>query len=176
MNPIPPTRRVVVLRASRDTLVLIACTVGVTLALSHAVRHRPAPAPEAQQQVWAGQLAGVSPDAGGKAEPMTSESMVVPKATLALPIPPKTGGKTQPCDAPPCQIKAAVPVPPTRQKLAMADPAPAQPARPADATQPKDHDKRFGLSDLNPMRHLPDAVRKPFNYAGTKISGWIDWF
>ena len=180
-----PTRRIVVLRASRDTLTLIACTIGVTLALAYAVRQHPAsvaatPAPALQ--VWAGQLAEVSPDPAVplRPEPMTSESMVVPKAAMVLPPAqplPHPPGRT-PCDGAACSAKVSgVPVPPARQRVAALDPAaapklgaePAQPARPP-------RDKRIGLSDLNPLHHLPDAVRKPFSYAGNKISGWIDWF
>ncbi len=119
---------------------------------------------------------------------MTSASLVVPKAALALPpAQPASSApratKPLPCDAQPCPARSAAPLPPARQKLAAVDAEPAK-ANPAPAQAPiskstqtvKEHEKRFALSDLNPLPHLPDAVRRPFSYAGTKISGWIDRF
>ncbi len=192
MTSSPPTRRTVVIKANRDTLVLLACTVTVTLALSYGVHQRAAsPLPQPAQQEWAGRLADVLPDFAVTSEPMTSDSLVVPKAALALPAPPaapqRAGIKPQACDTPPCLAKAAVPLPPTRQKLATAGaeivksgseagsasgaiPKPDAP----EPSAPKRKSQSFALGDLNPLHHLPDTVRRPFSYAGTKITGWID--
>lgn len=184
---IPPSRRIVVLRASRDTLVLVASTLCVTFALAYAVRQHPGPvATQPEQQVWAGQLAEVAPETVAPARPetLTSASLTVPKAALALPPLPTAAppaAKTPACATQPCPVKTAAPMPPARQKLAMVDgeTAKAVPATTSErkaAKETKAGDRRFGLSDINPLPHLPDSVRKPFSYAGAKISGWMDWF
>lgn len=184
-------------KANRDTLVLLACTVAVTLALSYGVHRRPvSPLPQPAQRDWAGRLADVLPDLASMPEPMTSDSLVVPKAALALPAPPaalpRAANKPQTCENPPCPAKTAVPLPPTRQKLATTGvdsgkPVPEAAAAKAGAAKsvatgseapepsaPKRKSQSFALGDLNPLHHLPDTVRRPFSYAGTKISGWID--
>ena len=108
MSVVPPPRRPIVLKASRDTLVLLAAASAVTLAIGSSVRsHSAAPQdPHAQQVVageWAGQLAELSPDqttAPTPVEPLTSDALTVPKAAMALPLAPRPAlpAKPRACD------------------------------------------------------------------------------
>ena len=169
-------RRTVVIKASRDTLLLIACAVSATLAISYAVHTRPASVSVAEvappQQEWAGTLADVTTQSKSvqPAETMTSASLVVPPAALSLPKEPSRAAPQKPraCDPAPCVVKpgAQLPLPPVRQKPAAVETAAVQTPVPA-----KDEASLVGR--LNPLNHLPDAVRHPFDYAGNTVSGWM---
>ena len=168
-------RRTVVIKASRDTLLLVACAVAATLALSYAVHTRPAPVPVAEvapvKQQWTGSLADVtSPRTSVPSETMTSASLVVPTSALSLPKePPRTAPqKTKACDSTLCVAASVVqpPLPLARQRLVVVDNVGVQPAMPV-----RDKDGFGGR--LNPLNHLPDAVRHPFDYAGSTVTGWI---
>ncbi|MCX8254425.1 MAG: hypothetical protein OTI36_10630, partial [Beijerinckiaceae bacterium] len=110
----------IVIRTSRETLGLVAAATAMTFAMSYAVhsKHDAQVAAQASSQValvaedatpqedWAGHLAEVTPAAAPTpAEPMTSASLTVPKAQLALPsaMGPKVTPKPRPCVEPqPC--------------------------------------------------------------------------
>ena len=89
----------IVIRTSRETLGLVAAATAMTFAISYAVhsKHDAQVAAQASIQValvaedatpqedWAGHLAEVTPAAAPTpTEPMTSASLTVPKAQLAL--------------------------------------------------------------------------------------------
>lgn len=176
MSSVPPPRRPVVLKASRDTLMLLAAAGAATLALAYSVHNRPAPdAPQGQttEQAaageWAGQLAELSPTqavAPEPAEPLSSAALTVPSAAMALPAPPKTAAKTRSCEGAACAIAkpAAVPMP-ARRAQASAAPASPKPVREASL-----------LARLNPLNRLPDMVKRPFASAGNTIAGWVSRF
>ena len=173
--------RRVVIRANRETLALVfgACTA--TFAIAYGLHGKPAetqvPAAVASanpQQDWTGHLADVPPNATTTApasEPLSSDSLTVPKAQLALPgMPAKP--KARPCDGgpTPCPAaKVAAPVPPVRKQVAATTPSPAQ------ARAEKEHGL---MATLNPLNHLPDmaTVKRPFAYAGDTVSGWFKRF
>ena len=172
-------RRTVVIKASRDTLLLVACAVSATLALSYAVHTRPAAITVAEvatpQQVWVGALSDVTTQTKPvqPTETLTSASLVVPPAALSLPKEPSRTMPQKPraCDLAPCSTKAtaSLPLPPVRQKPASIESVSVQ-TTPAP-TPAKDDGSLAGR--LNPFNHLPDAVRHPFDYAGSAVSGWI---
>ncbi len=176
--------KTIVIRTSRETLGLVVAATAVTFALATAVHSKheadisaPAPlqqvelaAPEASpQEDWAGHLADVTPAAApAPAEPMTSASLTVPKAQLALPMVPKTLPKQRPCVEPQsCALKA----------LAAASSSQAAGHRQAMAAEraqaAREHHSLIGM--LNPLNHLPDmaTVSRPFTYAGGAVTGWF---
>ena len=172
-------RRTVVIKASRDTLLLVASAVSATLAISYAVHNRPAPmavaGPVPVQREWAGTLADVAsqPPSAQPPETLTSASLVVPSAALSLPKDPSRPAslKARACD-PACLAKTGtpLPVPPARQKPAVVETVSVQTPPPAP-TPTKDSGSLVGR--LNPFNHLPDSVRHPFDYAGSTVTGWI---
>ena len=173
----------IVIRTSRETLGLVVAASAVACALAGAVHSKhdtqtAAAAPVQQvasvaqdaspQEVWAGHLAELTPAAAPTpAEPMTSASLTVPKAQLALPLPmvPKSPAKPRPCVEPqPCALKALAASPQAaarRQAIA------------AEKAQAREHRSLIGM--LNPLNHLPDmaTVSRPFTYAGGAVSGWF---
>lgn len=171
----------IVIRTSRETLGLVAAATAMTFAMSYAVhsKHDAQVAAQASSQValvaedatpqedWAGHLAEVTPAAAPTpAEPMTSASLTVPKAQLALPsaMGPKVTPKPRPCVEPqPCALKAlaATSTPVRRQAAA--------------AAAEKQHPHRSLVGMLNPLNHLPDMsmVSRPFTYAGGAVSSWF---
>lgn len=176
MSSVLPPRRPIVLKASRDTVVLLAAVGAMTLALAYSVHNRPAPAPPAQTTAgeWAGQLAELpSPQAAAPApaEPLSSDALTVPKAAMALPVPPRTpaavvAAKPRACDGAPCpalpaaKTAAALPAAPSRRPA-----APPAPLREATLVE-----------TLNPLNHLPAVVTRPFASAGDTIAAWVKRF
>lgn len=163
-TPMPPKR--IVLKANRDTLMLVAAASAATLALAASVHSRPQPDPthsvvEAPQQDWTGDLAELVPASTEptEQEPLTSASLTVPKSALALPNPP-TRAKAKPCDVGPC--------PTSRPAALRTQAARAEAAR----ASRKDHSL---MARLNPFNHL-DTLQKPFVYAGNSISNWLHSF
>ena len=184
MASIASVSKTIVIRTSRETLWLVAAATAVTFAMAYAVHSKhdaqvaaPAAAPAAliaqdatPQEDWAGHLAEVTP-AGTPtpAEPMTSASLTVPKAQLALPMSmvPRVAARPRPCFEPqPCALKtlsaSSTQAPPHRQ---------AAGEEKAPATRP--HRSLVGM--LNPLNHLPDmsTVSRPFTYAGGAVSNWF---
>ncbi len=182
-----PVRRrsIVLFRASRETVVLLASATAFTLVLAHAAHRRPEPAPagpQVVQQGWTGQLADVAIDAPRASEPLTSASLVVPSAALPAPVVVPASGTTPPaanvaaarqpasakarsCDLPSCAPIKLGPQPvatPALKQVASAEPA-----------RPRSEDGAGLIGKLNPLKHLPDAVRHPFDYAGDAVSSWI---
>ena len=174
MANIVGTPKKVVIRTSRETLGLVVAATAMTFALSYAVHSKhdaPAPvaAPATQEaalprQDWAGHLAEVSPAvAPAPSEPMTSASLTVPKAQLALPAVPKLVAKPRPCPESPCAVKAAPSAAAGKRQVAAA------------GEQPRHEPKKSLIGMLNPLNHLPDmsAVGRPFTYAGGAVTGWF---
>ena len=176
MSPVLPPRRPIVLKASRDTLVLLAAAGTMTLAIAYSVHNRPVSESQGTEQVaageWAGQLADLSPSqaaAPAPAEPLSSDALTVPKAAMALPVAPRPALSARPraCDGTPCppSVKAAsgAAAAPTLRRQAVA----ALPARVREASL---------VERLNPLNHLPAAVTQPFASAGDTIAGWVKRF
>lgn len=181
MSSLVPPRRTIVLKTSRDTLVLLAAASAMALAIGYSVHNRPpADATPASEQVaageWTGQLASLAPSEAAKtapAEPLSSDALTVPKAAMALPAPPRPAtapAKPRLCDGLPCP-------PPARTAAAatvIGAPAPAR--KPTGATHPQPI-REAGLMDrLNPLNHIPDMVKRPFASAGDTIVGWVRHF
>ena len=173
--------RRVVIRANRETLALVCGACALTFVIAYGLHGRPVEAPATQvvaapppQQDWTGHLADVPANATvttGPAEPLSSDSLTVPKAQLALPAMPSKP-KVRPCDTGPlpCPVaKAVAPVPPAR-KVAT--------ATPTMASQAKAEKEHGLLNTLNPLNHLPDmsTIKRPFAYAGDTVSGWFKRF
>ena len=170
--------RTVVLKAKRETVLLVCAATSLTFALAYAIHSKPEadPHPATEQvlqkpvgQVWAGQLASLAPDgvAPSAAEPMSSASLVVPKSQLSLPsvVVVRSPVRPRTCEETPCATKAPLPVRPLRNQAAAAQP-----------TDPVRQANRPGLmATLNPLNHLPDAttLRRPFSYASDTVSGWF---
>ncbi len=173
MSAVPP-RRPVVLKASRDTLVLLAGATALTLAIGYSVHSRPATdtafatAELTAAGGWAGQLAELSPAAKPNlGEPLSSAALTVPKAAMTLPVPPRIASSTTAaavkprlCDGPAC---------PPAKPAAAPGAAVRRPATPAlrEASL---------MERLNPLNHLPDMVKRPFASAGDTIVGWAKRF
>ena len=177
MSSVVPPRRPFVLKASRDTLVLLAAATGLALAIGYSAHNRPMPdiAKQATEQAvageWTGQLAALAPTdatATAPSEPLSSDALTVPKAAMALPTPPRPATpKPRPCDGASCPTPArtagAVTATPTPNRRA---PAPhLQPVREASL-----------MERINPLNHLPDVVKRPFASAGDTIAGWVRRF
>lgn len=169
VNPASGPRRIV-LRANRETLVLVAAACGATFTLSYAIHIRPSETAAvesvAPQREWAGHLAEILPDQSQRTstEPMTSASLVVPKSALAWPTV-QARSRFRTCEGgATCNGKVTAPVPHAR------------PSRVEVATE--DTSERSLVGRLNPLNHLPNmsALSRPFAYAGNAISGWIDRF
>ena len=191
MGSFASASRTIVIRASRDTLSLVAAAATLTFALAYVVHSKhdaqlPVAAPAALQQPgqplqtqlqqaqqkpqqdWAGHLAELVPPTDTMpSEPMSSASLVVPKSQLALPaLPGKPAAKTtRPCLDQPCAAKA--PLPPLRRQPADVRKADAPPAP-----------RKNLLGMLNPLTHLPDVsvIGRPFVYAGGAVTGWFKRF
>lgn len=162
------------MRASRETIVLIAVAGAMTFVLArHAgtvapsaaesrTAQAPSAAPAEPRKVWTGELAQVTPaTVATPVEPMSSASLVVPKSALALPATPrKAATKVAVTPAPPVRVQVA------SNTLVVA-------SRATEA--PRDSSL---LHALNPMNHLPDlsTIRRPFASAGETISGWMRHF
>ena len=102
MSPVLPPRRPFVLKASRDTLMLLVAAGAMTLAIAYSVHNRPAlQSPVAEQTAvgqWAGQLADLTPQqttSSAQAEPLSSDALTLPKAAMALPAAPKNRSYTK---------------------------------------------------------------------------------
>ena len=182
MSNLASASRTVVIRASRDTLSLVAAASAMTFALAYAIHTKhdrliPAPLPALEtrapepQQDWAGHLAELAPaTAAAPSEPMSSAALVVPKAQLALPPLPKASTKSmRPCppDAscvPIAKAPTSSPAAPPRRLVAAADKANAA-----------DKPGKTLVGMLNPLNHLPDmtAVGRPFASAGGAVAGWF---
>ena len=180
----PYPKGTVLLKAKRETLVLLASVAAMTFAVSYVVHKRPiaeqASVP-VQHQVWAGQLSDVSTDTAvvKQAEPMTSASLVVPTSAVALPapqtppraIPAPTVKPAKPCEGAACTIKAGGP---SKQVATLAPVNGPTPNQTLGATTKANRKESLSLlTKLNPMNHLPDAVRHPVDYANDTFSGWM---
>ena len=171
-----PPRRPIVLKASRDTLVLLAAAGAMTLAIAYSVHNHPAAEGPNMAQVtggeWAGQLAELSPNAvaaPAPSEPLSSDALTLPKAAMALPTPPKavTSTKSRTCDGVSC---------PATSKTIAANAAVAPPRRIAAAAPPAPLREASLVEKLNPLNHLPAAVTRPFASASDTIVGWVKRF
>ena len=169
--------RTVVIRASRETIGLVAAASAMTFALAYAVHSKQqpqgfgAPAPVAQQQQdWTGHLADLTPTSteAAPAEPMSSAALVVPKSQLALPsMSVRPLARPRVCGDGPCPAKPGAAA---ARRMADAD-APGKGSHAGES-------KNTLLSRLNPLNHLPDVsvIARPFAYAGNTLSGWIKRF
>lgn len=172
------SHRHIVLKARLETVLIAIVAGGLVLGVAYTGRSRsPEPvqsdpgAAEPGKPDWTGKLADLGPDQTPKMQPLTSASLVVPKSTLALPAKTKAAAKSTPkpcadeaCDA----AKATAPTVAGREKdkvVASANREPAAKAPSGDL-----------LKRLNPLNHIPDAVRRPFALAGDTVSGWIKHF
>ena len=177
--------RRVVIRANRETIALVLGACALTFVIAYELRGRAtepssttivAAAPP--QQDWTGNLADVPQNAtttAPAAEPLSSDSLTVPKSQLALP-PTPAKAKVRPCDLGPvpcatgtATAKIAAPVPPVRKQAATA------PTMVAQAKAENDHGL---MSTLNPLNHMPEmsTIKRPFIYAGDTVSGWFKRF
>jgi hypothetical protein len=169
--------RTVVIKAKRETVLLLVAASSLTFALAYAIHSKPEadlhPVEQVQQkpapQIWAGQLASLAPDhvPSPAAEPMSSASLVVPKSQLSLPVvavvrPP---ARVRACDDASCAAKTPLPVRPVR----------AQAAATQSAAVARTPGKQGLMATLNPLNHLPDAttLKRPFSYASDTVSGWF---
>lgn len=170
------TPRRVVIRANRDTLALLGGACALTFVIAYGVHRRSAVSPPemesaAEHQGWTGHLAEIEPmaTADAKPEPLSSESLTVPKAQLALPVSP-VKPKGRPCESSvPCLSRSSTPVVlPVRRQV---------PATRASHTASQQNDNGL-LHALNPLNHMPDmsVVKRPFTYAGDVVAGWIKRF
>ncbi len=177
MNSVIPPRRPIVLKASRDTLVLLAAAGAMTLALAYSVHNRPvAEGPSTTQASageWAGQLAELPPTqaaAPAQTEPLSSDALTVPKAAMALPIAPRAAlpAKPRTCDSAPCPLPA--------KTTAAAGTPMALPRRATNPSAPARLREASLVDKLNPLNHLPAAVTRPFASASDTIVGWVKRF
>ena len=176
MSSVLPPRRPIVLKASRDTLVLLAAVGAMTLAIAYSVHNHPAAGGPSTEQVavgeWAGQLADLSPSpvaAPAPSEPLSSDALTLPKTAMALPAIPKAVTSTKPriCDGVSC---------PTIAKTIAGNAAVAPPRRIAAAAPPARLREASLVEKLNPLNHLPAAVTRPFASASDTIVGWVKRF
>ncbi len=184
MRPVLPPRRSIILKANRDTLVLIAAAGAMTLAIANSVHTRPAPATlqgqtggttteQAAAGEWAGQLADLTPNqvaSTAPAEPLSTAALTLDKAAMALPASPRPApalpSKPRICDGAPC---------PPPVKAAAAGTAAAAPPRHPPAVTPPAREASL-VEKLNPLNHLPEMVKRPFASAGDTIAGWVKRF
>lgn len=162
----------IVIRTSRETIVLCVAACAMTFALGYAVhsKHGPGETPRAVTQDWTGHLADVAPVVAASSERITSASLVLPKEQLALPkIDMRPLANLRFCDGESCRAKPLAPLPPARQD--------AGPREPVKVAYHEEQESRPGLlSRLNPLNQVPAVIRKPFAYAGDTVSGWIKRF
>ena len=128
MSSVLPPRRPIVLKASRDTLLLLAAAGAMTLAIAYSVHNHPLSDGPGTEQVadgeWTGQLADLSPNQAATpapAEPLTSDALTVPKAAMALPAAPKATPPAKPAPAKARPVRAPPgpsPSLPSRSRLA----------------------------------------------------------
>ena len=174
MSSVVPPRRTIVLKADRDTLMLLAAASGLALAIGYSVHSHPAPQDQGQaiEQAageWAGRLAELPPPAAinPAVEPLSSDALTVPKAAMALPVAPRpaASAKLRICDGALCPAAAKV----------ATNAAPAPIRRPA---APRAHPLREAslMDRLNPLNHLPEVVTRPFASAGDTITSWVKRF
>ena len=192
MSPVVPPRRPIVLKTSRDTLVLLAAASAMALAIgysvhNHTVSDDPQPIEQTVAGEWAGQLAALAPTetAAPAPAPLSSDALTLPKAAMALPVSPRpTANAVKPrlCDGVPCPpaAKASTTAAAVPGGLPTAA-APGQTHRPAVATRPHSVREAGLMERLNPLNHLPDVrlpdvVRRPFASAGETIVGWVKRF
>ena len=191
MSSVLPPRRSIVLKANRDTLVLIAAASAMTLAIAYSVHTRPAPATlqrqtggttteQAAAGEWAGQLADLSPSQVASttpAERLSTAALTVDKAAMALPAAPRPAAvllaKPRICDGAPCPPPAKAAVAGTAAPALGA--AAATPPRHPSAGAPPAREASL-VEKLNPLNHLPEMVKRPFASAGDTIAGWIRRF
>ena len=192
MSSVLPPRRTIVLKASRDTLVLTVAAGAMTLAIAYSVHTRPAPATlqgqnggtaeQAAAGEWAGQLADLSSNQGTLTTPterMSTATLTVDKAAMALPAAPRPvpalSTKPRTCDGSPClpSTKAATTGSTTiavAPALGVATTSLRRAPAVAAARQASLVEK------LNPLNHLPEMVKRPFASAGDTIAGWVKLF
>lgn len=179
MNSVMPPRRPIVLKTSRDTLMLLGAASALTFGIAYSVHSHPAPvASERPASVgasgqWAGQLAELSPNqaaAPASTEPLSSAALTVPKAAMALPVAPRSvasPAKPRTCDGGPC---------PPQAKASTSPVSAASTRRTVSATTSTRVREASLVERLNPFTHLPDAVRRPIASAGDTIAGWVKRF
>ncbi len=177
----PPPRRVVTIKANRETLLLVASAVAMAFALSYAVRQRPAvpTLAAAPQHVWVGQLPEIAPvnTVAQPAEPITSASLVVSPAALTSPTPPSSrpaiAPKPRSCDTTPCPQASKPPsLPQLPAPTAKQSGTQVSDSRPVPSRTGHD-DKPSLMGKLNPLNHIPDAMRQSIDYAGDTLSSWM---
>lgn len=149
----------------RDTLVLLAVAMAIPLAVSHHLHRRDAEGAGAMVQehpTWAGRIADLTPsDVAKSGDAITSASLVVPTSALALPQNAVRAQKTRPCLGDmPCAKPVALP---RQRTVAIAQGA--QSVRHGGDTDI--------LRKLNPLAHLPEPIRHPFDSARAVLTGWF---
>ena len=166
-----PTRTIV-LKARRDTVVLVVAATAATFALASAIHSRPDARDNVAlpQQQWAGELAGLASVEVDPvhAEPITSASLVVPTSDFALPpMPVRALVKLRGCDGGLCAPRTNAPTPVRRPIAAAFRRVPAP-----------HHVRPTLISRLNPLNHLPDmsTLGRPFAVASDTVSGWFKRF
>jgi hypothetical protein len=191
--------RLFVVRARRDTLVLVATATLVTFALASAIHSRPpvasalpsAAAPASVvpvHQSWAGDLDDRAVDAAAPAAaraPLTSASLVVPASDLALPkVSVRPLVRLNGCAGAPC--------PPLRNQATLRRPGRAMVVARAPFDErsfrsdpflegraaPPRRQRHDLIARLNPFNHLPDVrhFARPFTYAGDAVGSWFRSF
>ena len=156
-----PTSKTYVVKTNRETIGLVTVACAMTFALAYAVHSRPVPSVPPVNQEWTGQLADLAVPTTIVKEPLRSADLVVPQSQLALPAMPAKPVVKRGCDEP-CP---KTPLPPRRDAV--------KAIAPIHVAAQKD---TGFLTTLNPLNHVPDAVTRPFSYAGDVVAGWIKRF
>jgi hypothetical protein len=157
----------------------------------HGLQQPPSSGHDVKDQVWAGQLAAAVPANPGPAAALSSASLVVPKAQLALPAdPPKPKFHVRAvCDSADtdCIPSASIPAPPPR-KFAVAEPKIAisgawdvSPPRPPGLIPPpakQGPSAHAGAAEAQKAQNNPSILARagrPFAAIGHTVAGWIKW-
>ncbi len=160
----------------REVLALAAAAALAGLALAH---HEPQHVEVGVPAVggWFGELAAVA--GAPEAPPLSSSSLVVPRAALALPPIVRASPQFKAvCDSADdtCALRPIPLVAPTRRPVA------SDPLRQTAAKRAADVRKATSVGraadtpfSFNPLDHLPDAATfgRPFEAAGSILSGWV---
>jgi len=175
-------------RPRRETIMLAAAGI-MAGALAYGHHGMQQSRPGSKDQVWTGQLAAAVPSSAGPAETMSSASLVVPKAQLALlPAPPKPKLHVKAnCDSadtaciPRVAAPAAAPrkIVGTEDRIAAAeDGSPPRPPglipEPAKDATPS---KMGAAPDQTPPEHhsILASAGRPFAAIGHAVASWTKW-
>ena len=174
LSLLAPRLRLVV---RRETIALAALATVATLALVHERQPRGAAGTAAG---WFGQLPAEASTGLPAVAPLTSSSLVVSSAELALPAIPAAPARVRDaCDSADnsCVIRPLAVAAPVKRVGVPAE-APRAPTskravgmpKPEPVVQASSKERPFNLLD-----HLPDAstLGHPFSAAGSLVSGWV---